>query len=1094
MSSDRARVTYDPSRHYTGVVAQQGRVSLEADWNEAQAISGVQIEARTLDFIGRAASPDRGYRITPALDGKRPTGDLRVHCGTLYLGGQRLSIHRDLIDSDQPDWADHQDDPLWGKHEIPDQPHELVYLLAREQEVSAVEDRALRDVALGGPDTSQRLRILQRVIRHPTGAATWEVAWGDVIDQHWIPDGFRPDRDTRRLEPEALLQVKGDPANGGEKPVDQGTYLGPDNQLIRVQIARERGGNKRVLIWGYDNASFLYRLSNSSSDPESNTSTMRLATPPVDAYHQPRVGQIVEVLRSAVLLTDGDSIAASTGEVVKVTAYDPDTRKVVVDRALPDAYQRSKANDPPLYLRVWQGEVSGELGEYHPLLKTGISVRLTKPKDPCPDQYPVGAYWMIALRPGVGPNSPGLVYPQRIVDDPQPPDGPRQWLAPLAFVRWHPDPRETQDLVPRFQDLAREERSDGRVVRVHPEDVGEGWELQDLINTHTSRGCTTTICLEPGTYLLPRPLWIGPQHGRLTLRAARPGVELRAMLEQAEPDQAKPDQAKPEQAKPEQAEREQAEPDQAKPEQAEPDQAKPEQAEREQAEPDQAKPDQAKPDPAAQFLLGLIIARDADGFCLEGLDIHPTHTRFVLDHDTYAKQPEPARAVLAAHTRRAISIGLHAARCTNLTVRDCRFVMSLPALPADDHAGHPPHGEQDLFGAGIFGAEELRGLRVEGCTFVVRHGRGWSEPIAHARSHPDRGDAVEGRHHVALGFAQVPSAIAVPLRKPGDDDGKASTEPCGSVSVPLLDDAVFRGNLFEHLTAPVVVVGQIGVLRADSNTARECHAGFWLVTQQASHVLTMLDRLVNQRDDLYRDLVDHHLTALAEPLLLHTTVLARTLPRELSEDLDAGASPRHLEAPSTVDDNRATEFTTQLKAAGSRKKPEPVDVQQRETWWHKWRERLRGGQKIREEPVEVAVPPGAVLRCCIDMAENNLQADSAPALVVLDTAQDSKASLILTGNRLSSHLRPGATAGLYLLRACTATANVIVNGEREDDDDDDDGDDDAASLLVLPLYHHRRHQAAITGNVLIGEAHLPDRPDEPDNKLPSWVSLNSVTR
>ena len=35
MGSDRARVSYDPSRHWRGVVYQEGRVTLEADWNEA---------------------------------------------------------------------------------------------------------------------------------------------------------------------------------------------------------------------------------------------------------------------------------------------------------------------------------------------------------------------------------------------------------------------------------------------------------------------------------------------------------------------------------------------------------------------------------------------------------------------------------------------------------------------------------------------------------------------------------------------------------------------------------------------------------------------------------------------------------------------------------------------------------------------------------------------------------------------------------------------------------------------------------------------------------------------------------------------------
>ena len=34
MKGDFARVTFDPSRHYSQVFQQQGRVLLEADWNE----------------------------------------------------------------------------------------------------------------------------------------------------------------------------------------------------------------------------------------------------------------------------------------------------------------------------------------------------------------------------------------------------------------------------------------------------------------------------------------------------------------------------------------------------------------------------------------------------------------------------------------------------------------------------------------------------------------------------------------------------------------------------------------------------------------------------------------------------------------------------------------------------------------------------------------------------------------------------------------------------------------------------------------------------------------------------------------------------
>src|ERR1700722_8444588 len=106
MTSDRARLSYDPGRRYHGVIAQQGRVSLEADWNEAQAIAGAELQARTLDLVGRAGSPDHGYTVTPALDGDQPTGDLLIGAGTLYLGGQRLRAVRDLRYGGQPDWAD----------------------------------------------------------------------------------------------------------------------------------------------------------------------------------------------------------------------------------------------------------------------------------------------------------------------------------------------------------------------------------------------------------------------------------------------------------------------------------------------------------------------------------------------------------------------------------------------------------------------------------------------------------------------------------------------------------------------------------------------------------------------------------------------------------------------------------------------------------------------------------------------------------------------------------------------------------------------------------------------------------------------------
>jgi hypothetical protein len=1000
MTSDRARVTYDSSRRYQGVIAQQGRVSLEADWNEAQAITAAQLEARTLDFAGPAGSPDRGFQITPIVDDDDvATGDLKVSPGTLYVGGQRVSIARHVRYGDQPEWIDHERDRLWRDVEIPEHPHELVYLLAREQEVSAVEDPALRDVALGGPDTSQRLCIVQRVIRKPTTARTWEEAWEQLIDEQWASHGFRLDYGSRFLEPIARLQVTCYSADWEDQPADQGGYLGPNNQLVRVQISGVGDDGVPVLVWGYDNASFLYRLCSSVTDT-SYATTLRLATPPIDSYHQPREHQAVEVLRSAAFLTRDDYVAASTGRVGKVTkAYNPDSREVVLGTALPPEYQRSRDQGPPLYLRVWEDKFRCEPGEEHELGKTGIRVRLTAPEDCDTPRYPVGAYWMIALRPGISPGSPRLVYPQRILRRPQPPDGPRQWLTPIAFVRWHPRFPYATDLVPRFRSLA------GQRLCIRPRDVDGGRSLQEMIDAHASRDHPAVICLEPGTYALPWPLRIGPEHGRLTIRASRPGVVLRA-----------------------------------------------------------------EPWAAPRFLLGLIIAARADGLSLEGLEIHPAHAHFDLDQESYLNQPERARRVLDAHRSRVISIGVHATRCSNLAIEHCRFIFSLPAPDPDA----PEHLQgDDLFGAAIFSAEELRGLRVARCRFAAR------EPLSHACRRAQTGEAADGSQHVALGFVQVPTAMAVPWQTPGQETEPDA--PLGSVSVPLLTDAVFDGNSFERLTAPLVAIGQLGALRVEGNTVRDCHTGFWLVTQYASHVLTLLDRLVNQADDAYRDLMTAHLTALAEPVLFHATALARMLPDQLPEDQETAPPSRSLEAPSATDDRHASELLYQLSDPDAPAEPEPAP-EQREARLRKFLETFGHADGTREEPEHVAVPSHAAPRCRLSISGNTLESGDAPGLVVLDTAPDSDASLTLTGNQLRGQPLPGAEAHLYRLWSCAAAANVIVNAVPEDEA--------AASLVVLAQWHRGGQRTAVTGNVLVGRAYLPHRPDG----LPSWESLNSVTQ
>src|SRR5579885_117276 len=252
MGADRARKSFDPKQHYRSVVMQQGRVTLEADWNESQSIFGEELRHETLDIVGPAGTPDDGYRIIVSGTAPTPPFDFSVSAGTMYVGGLRLVLDAPVQYSNQPDWLDHGGDPDWIMPASNPPNNEFVYLLVREQEVSAVEDSALREVALGGPDTAARTRMIQHIVRLPTGAADCAGGLKDA-EAYWAREGLVFHPATMRLLPQSRLQVSFGtlPPPDPCEPEATGGYLGADNQLIRVQIT---GPN--TLVWGFDDASF----------------------------------------------------------------------------------------------------------------------------------------------------------------------------------------------------------------------------------------------------------------------------------------------------------------------------------------------------------------------------------------------------------------------------------------------------------------------------------------------------------------------------------------------------------------------------------------------------------------------------------------------------------------------------------------------------------------------------------------------------------------------------------------------------------------------------------------------------------------------
>src|SRR6185369_10728893 len=115
-------------------------------------------------------------------------------------------------------------------------------------------------------------------------------------------------------------------------------------------------------------------------------------------------------------------------------AYNPDTQTISLDSPLPPVYGDGNPKDQQparVYLRVWQQELPFTSGTPVPLGDTGVQVTLQSAKN---SPFHLGDYWMFAVRP----STPQQVYPERYLTAAQSPDGPREWICPLAVIAWLP--------------------------------------------------------------------------------------------------------------------------------------------------------------------------------------------------------------------------------------------------------------------------------------------------------------------------------------------------------------------------------------------------------------------------------------------------------------------------------------------------------------------------------------------------------------------------------------------------------------------------------------------------------------------------------
>lgn len=444
---DISRVNFDPRKHYAGVRMQQGRVLMDDDWNENERIDKEEQRRTQADVIGGYGSPDDGFKIG-AVSTTGGLIDFTIHAGALYLGGIRFEMEKDETFRLQKDWLQKEDglDLVPGGGGVPfsGERFDLVYLEAWQQAVSAVEDSSLLEAALGGPDTTTRVRNMRRVkIFKDAGSAECAVAWKRLRTEwenrrlgrvnaayEWVSD-MRLTVSFTRVEPENNLC----------SPAVAGGYLGSENQAIRVQIT---GQNK--FTWGFDNAAPLYRVQLSADGK-----TVTMLTRPKDQYHWPMTDQIVEILPWSAALQalptappESEKVAELSGFLTKVDArFNPDTGVFTLIAPVPANFRDQWTNrsdkadlDRPAqfyYLRVWNRsgdlaspvEIPYTAGSAVDLGNTGIRVNF------CGNDWRAGDFWVIAARP----ETPDRVVPWELKTG-FPPHGVHRFLAPLAIIRW----------------------------------------------------------------------------------------------------------------------------------------------------------------------------------------------------------------------------------------------------------------------------------------------------------------------------------------------------------------------------------------------------------------------------------------------------------------------------------------------------------------------------------------------------------------------------------------------------------------------------------------------------------------------------------
>lgn len=433
MNADFSKNTFAANKNYRRVLMQQGRVQVDADFNEYTAIEKTLQEAVTRAIVGpygahvTGANPEEsGFALIE--DG----GTLKIASGTFFVDGILLETETAVPLDGQP---------FPNGLDLPIAPNAyFLYLEVWERKLSALDNghEQIKEVALGGADTTVRTQYVWQVkwTQLPQGVKETECienldTWNDLLDSQ-VNQSTLTARSHLPPENQKPCIVK---ASGG--------YSGLQNQLYRVEVHTPGNIDQASFKWSRDNASVQARWLSSPNPDE-----LEIDETGKDTYLSFATDQWIELIDQKRLL------AGEPGSLVKITKVEG--RIITVDLTTKTGTIDFNDFENPT-LRRWDSnghskitqpaQNDGYLG-----LEEGVEVRFDLPAG---NKFKIGDYWLIPARSEIA----DVEWPADAAENPLPqtPHGIERHYAPLGLLFLQPNkPALFADRRPLFSPLTQQ--------------------------------------------------------------------------------------------------------------------------------------------------------------------------------------------------------------------------------------------------------------------------------------------------------------------------------------------------------------------------------------------------------------------------------------------------------------------------------------------------------------------------------------------------------------------------------------------------------------------------------------------------------------